>query len=147
MADNSPTIDRLIARHGDARTSPARADWEQIFALPEDAPVILVNLLAFAQDAGDGLSGAAAYARYVQRVGGAFQAVGGQQLFFGPAHHSFGVDTKGGWDALIITRYPSAQALADMWLSPAFCAAQGDGTHGLARSQVVVVDGTHVRTP
>jgi uncharacterized protein (DUF1330 family) len=71
-------------------------------------------------------------------VGAAFVRVGGQRVYFGRVGHIFAMGEASDWDAAIVTRYPSADALAQMWLSPEFIDAHKNRTHGVERSQVLM---------
>lgn len=50
----------------------------------------------------------------------------------------FAFGAVSGWDAAVVTRYPSAEALAQMWLDPRFVAAHNNRVDGVERSQVFV---------
>ncbi len=43
-----------------------------------------------------------------------------------------------GWDIAVVVRYPSAEALARMWLDPRFLSAHRNRVDGVERSQVFV---------
>jgi hypothetical protein len=134
-------IARLVAIHGEAGVCPTTADWRAIFALGDGRPVQILNLLAFKPrvETSDGaISGAAAYGKYAAAVAGAFGRAGGQRVFFGRVGHAFAFGAAGQWDAAIVTRYPSAQALAGMWLDADFIAAHESRLDGVERSQVLV---------
>src|SRR6266481_1227812 len=47
--------------------------------------------------------------------------------------HMFGLGPVNDWDAAIVTRYPSAEALAEMWLSREFIAAHKNRADGVER--------------
>lgn len=132
-------ISELVALHGEGGLSPTVDDWDRIYSM--SGPVQILNLLAFEDTvqtpAGD-ISGAKAYADYSRKVGPVFNRVGGKRLFFGPVNHSFGLGEPSHWDAAILTQYPSADALADMWLDPQFVSAHESRHAGVSRSQVLV---------
>jgi uncharacterized protein (DUF1330 family) len=135
-------VDRLVSIHGEGGACPTAADWRAIFTAGGDRPLSIVNLLRFTNevDTPDGPgSGAAAYRRYSSATAGAFARAGGEVLFFGPAvAHAFGLGEIDQWDATVVTRYPSAEALARMWLDPEFISAHNHRVDGIARSQVLV---------
>jgi uncharacterized protein (DUF1330 family) len=135
-------VDQLVSIHGEGGACPTAADWRAIFAAGGDGPISIVNLLGFASEVetpdGSG-SGADSYRRYSSATAGAFARAGGEVLFFGHAvAHAFGLGAIDGWDATVVTRYPSAEALARMWLDPEFISAHGHRVDGIARSQVLV---------
>ncbi len=138
---NVAVIDRLVTLHGEDGAVPTRPEWSAILAMPE-APIFILNLLAFAPN-----GGAQAYQHYIQGVGPAFERAGGEQVFYGPAALTFGMNADGAWDAAILTRYPSPGALAQMWLDPDFVQAHKSREDGLTRSQVVVIDAAKAQAP
>jgi hypothetical protein len=120
------------------------ASWHRIFEVAADGPVTFVNLLGFhptVPSSAGSLTGEQAYHRYTRATAGPFARVGGELPFFGSIDHGFGLDGHGDWDAVIVTRYPSARALADMWLDNEFIAAHANRRAGVARSQVLVSPG------
>lgn len=134
-------IDELVRTHGEAGVCPSAEDWRRIFALAEHGPVEILNLLRFADrvDSPEGaISGADAYARYSAGNAGAFTRVGAEVIYFGRVGHRFGLGAVDDWDAVIVTRYPDARALAQMWLDPEFIEAHASRIDGLVRSQVLV---------
>jgi uncharacterized protein (DUF1330 family) len=136
-------ITQLVNIHGEEGVCPTRADWRAIFEIAP-GPIRILNLLKFASEvAGDGgkISGEAAYGNYVQGVGPVFQRAGGQRIFAGRVGASFAMGPKGDWDFAIVTRYPSAEALAAMWLDPEFIKAHENRLDGVAASQVYVFGG------
>jgi hypothetical protein len=138
--DRTEIIKRLIAIHGETGLSPTERDWKAIFEF-DGRPVELMNLLKFKTEVAtpDGpISGAAAYGRYAAANVQPFIRVGGERLFFGRVAHIFGLGDAPGWDAAILTRYPSPLALANMWLDPDFIAAHKNRADGVERSQVLV---------
>lgn len=133
-------VDRLVDLHGEGGAAPTRDAWERILALPGDDPVLILNLLDFEPETGE-----ASYARYLQGVAPAFLAAGGEQIFFGPAALCFGTEADADWDAAILTRYPSPQALANMWLADDYIEAHQAREDGLAKSLVLVVQSSKAR--
>ena len=134
-------VRRLVAIHGEEGVSPAAHSWQEIFRLGSNSPIHIINLLKFRQqvDTSNGpISGAAAYGRYTAGVGPAFARAGGQRIYYGRVGHVFGLGPVGAWDAAIVTRYPSAEALAQMWLSPEFISAHTNRMDGVERSEVLV---------
>ncbi|MDY7106927.1 MAG: DUF1330 domain-containing protein [Actinomycetota bacterium] len=149
------TIDRLVDLHGEGGMCPTAADWWRIFDLGADRPVTIVNLLGHEPTVrtpdGD-VSGADAYRAYSAGIAGAFRRVGGRLLLSGHVRHAWGSDdavTSGdarpgtpsgddhhAIDAVVVTRYPSASALAAMWLDDEFVAAHRHRVAGVRRSDV-----------
>ena len=141
MDNTESLIEKLVETHGEEGVCPTAHSWREIFRLGKDGPFHLINLLKFRSEVGapnGPISGAAAYAKYSAGVGPAFARVGGQRIYFGRVGHAFGLGPVGDWDAVIVTRYPSADALAQMWLSPEFIEAHKNRADGVERSQVLV---------
>jgi uncharacterized protein (DUF1330 family) len=125
-------VQRLVDLHGESGLSPSAADWHAILSQPSTEPLAILNLLEFKLD-----GGREAYHSYSQAVGPAFLRVGGKRRFFGQVAHIF--PASAGWNAAILTIYPSPQALAEMWLDPEFIAAHAHRIDGVLRSQVLVM--------
>jgi uncharacterized protein (DUF1330 family) len=143
-AEIESLIARIVGVHGEEGLAPTVASWRRIFEVADDGPVTFVNLLGFhptVTSSESSLTGEQAYHRYTRATAGPFGRVGGKLLFFGRVGHGFGLDDHGDWDAVIVTRYPSARALADMWLDTEFIAAHANRHAGVARSQVLVSPG------
>jgi uncharacterized protein (DUF1330 family) len=111
-------------------------------ALPDDAPVIMVNLLRFKEradgiDAADNISGAEAYGRYgaavqqfLERVGGeVLQALGPEAVLVGPEAPE--------WDAVLAVRYPSRAAFVAMVSDPEYQKIHGHRAAALADSRLI----------
>jgi uncharacterized protein (DUF1330 family) len=134
-------VKKLVETHGEEGVCPTAHSWREIFNLGGDGPIHIINLLKFRQyvDTPEGsISGATAYGKYSAGVGSAFARVGGQRVYFGRVGHIFGLGPVSDWDAAIVTRYRSADALARMWLSPEFIDAHKNRADGVERSQVLV---------
>lgn len=141
MDDVAEIINALISIHGEEGVCPSREDWRRIFERP--GPVPLLNLLKFREQIetpGGTVTGVRAYAQYSAGVADAFRRAGGERLFYAPVASVFGLGDTATWDAAILTRYPSARALAGMWLDREFVAAHAHRIDGVERSQVLVFD-------
>jgi uncharacterized protein (DUF1330 family) len=118
-------------------------DQAQAFAaLPDDGPVVMVNLLRFKAradgiDAADGISGVEAYARYgaaVQRFlgrvdGEVVQALGAEAVMIGPSEPE--------WDMVFTVRYPSKAAFLTMVSDPEYQQIHGHRAAALADSRLI----------
>jgi len=69
---------------------PTRESFKQLFQrVPAEGPVVMLNLLAFREQATDGRrTGRQAYADYSKAVAPLLAAVGGRLQWFGEAHHA-----------------------------------------------------------
>lgn len=142
--DIAVMIDRLVVVHGEEGICPTAADWRAIFDLGAAGPVHILNLLKFrpqVETPTGPVSGTVAYGKYASGMAQAFIRVGGERIFFGHVGHMFAFGNVDLWDATIVTRYPSAAALAEMWLDPHFIAAHANRVDGVERSQVMVFGG------
>jgi uncharacterized protein (DUF1330 family) len=135
-------VGRLVALHGEQGVCPTAAGWRAILAV--EGPLYLLTLLAFVRyvDVYSGPhNGAWDYEEYHTAVGPALLRAGGRELYFGDVGHQFGTSEPRRWDAAVLIRYPSARALADMWLDPEFVAVHRSQVSGVAESEVLVFAG------
>jgi uncharacterized protein (DUF1330 family) len=118
---------------------------EQIQALLDgdlEAPVVMLNLLKFAEraDGGDGAqSGRDSYTRYGDRVRSMLEKVGGRILWQGRADSVVIGGDADDWDAVILVEYPSRKAFIDMTSSPKYQEVSKDRTAGLADSRLIAM--------
>jgi uncharacterized protein (DUF1330 family) len=119
---------------------------EQIQALLDsdlEAPVVMLNLLKFAERAGgdrDGAqSGRDSYTRYGDRVRSMLEKVGGRILWQGRADSVVIGGDADDWDAVILVEYPSRKAFIDMTSSPKYQDVSKDRTAGLADSRLIAM--------
>ena len=105
-------------------TSAVNPSDESIAALrarPDDGPIVMVNLLRYAEP-----GGRARYARYGAVAGREIAARGGRVLYSGASLAGHG------WDSVALAYYPRRAAWLDMQDSPAYRAAIADRTAGLS---------------
>jgi uncharacterized protein (DUF1330 family) len=122
---------------------------EQIQALLDsdlEAPVVMLNLLKFAEraggdggDGGDAQSGRDSYTRYGDRVRSMLEKVGGRILWQGRADSVVIGGDADDWDAVILVEYPSRKAFIDMTSSPKYQEVSKDRTAGLADSRLIAM--------
>jgi len=122
---------------------------EQIQALLDsdlEAPVVMLNLLKFAERAGgdrgdgdSGQSGRDSYTRYGDRVRSMLEKVGGRILWQGRADSVVIGGDADDWDAVILVEYPSRKAFIDMTSSPKYEEVSKDRTAGLADSRLIAM--------
>lgn len=113
----------------DAFIDPTRTQFEAFKALDRDAPVEMLNLVRFRDQAqypddhplaGQGLTGAEAYAHYGRDSGPVFARVGGtirwrgtmETMLIGPDGES--------WDEVFVAHYPTAGAFLAMVTDPEY---------------------------
>jgi uncharacterized protein (DUF1330 family) len=128
---------------------------EQIQALvdsPLETPVVMLNLLKFAERGGGGNgansteSGRESYARYGERMRSMLEETGARVLFQGRADSVVIGDDADDWDAVILVEYPSRKAFLEMTSSPRYREVSKDRTAGLADSRLVAMTEVYRRT-
>ena len=123
---------------------------EQIQALLDsdlEAPVVMLNLLKFAEraggddgDGGDGAqSGRDSYTRYGDRVRSMLEQTGARILWQGRADSVVIGGDADNWDAVILVEYPSRRAFIEMTSSPKYEEVSKDRTAGLADSRLIAM--------
>jgi uncharacterized protein (DUF1330 family) len=85
---------------------PDERTLEALGALPDDEPVVMLNLLEYADDGGK------AYADYGRVALPQIQQRGGRILYYGAP--LFDDPTAGHWDQVIFVEYPTRAAFIDM---------------------------------
>jgi uncharacterized protein (DUF1330 family) len=97
-------------------------------ALPDDGPVVMVNLVRFRERSLDGNgSGWDAYTRYSQADMPLLKRVGGTVLWAGHVEGAAVGDLGDGrWDWVVVVLYPSRAAFLSMMTSPEYALANVD---------------------
>ena len=113
----------------DIHIDPARAQFEAFKALPRDEPLEMLNLVAFRAEAayeeghplaGQGLTGAQAYANYGRESGPVFAKVGGAIIWRGDMRCMLIGPEGEAWDACFVARYPDAKEFLAKVTDPAY---------------------------
>jgi uncharacterized protein (DUF1330 family) len=120
---------------------------EQIKTLvdgPADTPVVMLNLLKFADrasgDAGEqGMSGRASYGKYGDGVRKLLEAKGGRVLWQGKADSVVIGSDADDWDTVILVEYPSRQAFLEMTSSKEYREVGKSRTSALADSRLIAM--------
>ncbi|HMF84566.1 MAG TPA: DUF1330 domain-containing protein [Acidimicrobiia bacterium] len=123
---------------------PTGPTKEQIKALVEsdlETPVVMLNLLRFAERAGGNGEGSGrdSYTRYGERVRSMLEQVGGRILWQGRADSVVIGGEDDEWDAVILVEYPSRKAFLEMTSSPKYGDVSKDRTAGLADSRLIAM--------
>ncbi len=109
----------------------------QAFArLPDDTPVVMVNLLKFKPN-----GGAAEYAKYAAGVEPILKKLGAKILFAGKCQ--FCLIGHADWDMVALVQYPRKKTLVQMAMSPEYRAIHHHreaGLQGQVNYAVVAVD-------
>ena len=126
---------------------PIAPTKEQIQALLDsdlDTPVVMLNLLKFAERSGsengdEGGSGRDSYPRYGDRVRSMLEKVGGRIMWQGRGDSVVIGGDADDWDAVILVEYPSRRAFIEMTSSPKYQDVSKDRTAGLADSRLIAM--------
>lgn len=102
-------------------------------ALPDNGPVVMVNLVRFRKRAADGSgSGWDAYLRYSEMTMPLIKGHGGTVLWAGKAEATaFGNPRANRWDYVVLVRYPSRKAFLDMVTSADYAKANVHRENGV----------------
>ncbi|GAA4185785.1 DUF1330 domain-containing protein [Streptosporangium oxazolinicum] len=88
---------------------PRGADLKRLLAEDQGGPVVMLNLLRFAP------GGRPSYARYTQRLRDRFlRRYGAEVLYVGQGSTALVAEDGQAWDAVLLVRYPSAEAFSRM---------------------------------
>lgn len=105
----------------------------QAFAQLPDRPVVMVNLLKFA----DGGAGAGDYQQYGRDVGEILGKIGAEIIFSGACQGTLIGGAE--WDMIALVRYPNARALLQMAQSAEYQAISGNRSSGLEGQMNIAV--------
>ena len=114
-------------------------------ALPDDAPVVMLNLMRFREASLDGKgSGWDAYLRYSKLAIGLIKAQGGTIIWTGNAEAvALGVPEQHPWDYVALVRYPSRAAFLDMMQSPEYAEANLERENGCLDHAIIATRETY----
>ena len=102
-------------------------------------PVVIMNLLKFKDDAGDGRTGRQAYADYGALAAEILPVYGAEVVWTGRQQEIINGGPQDDWDVVLLVRYPSVDALARMSASPEYRAIYHHRTAALARETVTAL--------
>lgn len=122
----------LTAMTGDANTSiheinaltPTSEQLKAFAQLPDEGPVVMLNLLKFKPN------GAAEYAKYAAGIAPILKKLGARIIFSGRAEFCF--IGHGDWDAVALVEYPRRKTLLQMVMMPEYQAIHPHREAGLA---------------
>jgi uncharacterized protein (DUF1330 family) len=118
---------------------------EALRKLPDDAPVVMLNLMRFREKSLDGNgSGWDAYLRYSRLTITLIKARGDTIIWAGDAEAvALGVPDKHRWDYVALVRYPSRAAFLAMMQSPDYAVANVERENGCADHAIVAIRETY----
>jgi uncharacterized protein (DUF1330 family) len=112
---------------------PTAAQLEQLAQLPEDQPVVMINLLEFKKP-----DGVERYERYAREVQPHLERVGATPIYAGTAEAQLiGEGLRPWWDAIIVVRYPSRQAFVDMATGEGYAEVHEHRAAALDRAELI----------
>jgi haloalkane dehalogenase len=126
-APSSGAIDAML---------PTPTQMQAFLALPDDSPIVMVNLLKFKPDGGQ-----AEYAKYAAGVQPILEKLGAKILFSGKAEYC--LIGQADWDMVALVQYPRKKTLLQMSVSPEYRAIHHHreaGLQGQINYCVVAVD-------
>lgn len=130
----------------DAYTQPTREQLDAFRGLSHTAPIDLINLVRFRDDAaypdghelaGTGLTGADAFVRFIAQSGQLFSRVGDRMVWSGLPEQVLIGPPGERWDAAYIVSYPSADAFLGMIGDPIHAQAEAHRRAAVATTQII----------
>ena len=128
--------------------NPAREQFKALYALRDDQPVCMLNLLRFRDlalyeqtEAGTPpgpISGREAYERYSAEAQDVFHRAGGQQLWIGLPQTTLIGPADEPWSLAFVAFYPTTKAFLEMVKSPQYQSATRHRTAALSDSRLIV---------
>lgn len=108
---------------------PTSEQIQELRSLPDDEPVVMVNLLKFKPDGGP-----ESYAKYGMATAKCLAAVGGKLIYRG--QYRMPVIGDGDWDEVLLVEYPSIAAFFEMITSKDYQAIAHYRTEALTDSRL-----------
>lgn len=126
---------------------PNPEQFQELAQVPDDKPVVMLNLLKFKKKAeGEEGSGAEAYARYGESAVRMIGETGGRLLWQARADQILIGDPEEDWDTVLLVEYPSRKAFIEMVSRPDYMKSHEHREAGLERTIVIACSPTEVRT-
>ena len=124
-----------------ASVEPTSEQLQRFASAPDDGPVVMLNLLRYADLASDGSgrTGREAYGEYGAAVVPMVVARGGSIELMGEVAPSLIAPSDEEWDDVVLIRYPSRAAFLDMVMSDEYRSVQHHRTVALADSRLLPV--------
>ncbi|WP_165989523.1 DUF1330 domain-containing protein [Streptomyces sp. YIM 98790] len=118
---------------------PRGTDIKQYLAEDPGGPVVMLNLLRFAEGGRD------SYRRYARALGKTFlPRYGGEVLYAGSGSTALVAEDGQAWDAVLLVRYPSREAFSRMVADPEYQQVTRLRTEALSEA---VLQATHAWRP
>jgi uncharacterized protein (DUF1330 family) len=118
-------------------------------SLPDEGPVVMVNLVRFRERSLDGNgSGWDAYSRYSKGDTPLLKKVGGTILWAGHVEGAaFGDLRDGRWDWVVLALYPSRAAFLEMMTSDEYARINADRDNGVEDHVILAANQTYSKFP
>lgn len=110
----------------DSQINPSKEQFKALFSLPQDQPVVMLNLLKY-----KGEEGQAAYKRYSENIVPFLKKAEGRLIWKGNAIHTVIGDTRDQPDTVLLVEYPTVSHFINMLKDPAYQEVAKDRTIGL----------------
>jgi uncharacterized protein (DUF1330 family) len=117
--------------------NPTEQQINELAGADDPGPVVMVNLLRFKGDTGNGNDGAAAYGRYGRSVLPMLAKIGARVLWLGAVEQVFIGGDDDRWDQVLVVEYPSRKAFLGMIASDEYRAAHRDREIALDDSALI----------
>ena len=124
---------------------PKALNEDFVRSLPDNGPVVMVNLMRFRERSLDGNgSGRDAYSRYSKGDMPLLKKVGGTVIWAGAVEGvSLGDLGDGRWDWVALAHYPSRAAFLEMMTSPEYAAINLDRENGVEDHVILCTNQTY----
>jgi uncharacterized protein (DUF1330 family) len=107
---------------------PTGADLKRFLAEDGGDPIVMLNLLRFADGGRDG------YEEYARRIVPFLDEVGAEVVYIGDCSTALVAPEGHDWDAVLLVRYPTREAFARMVANPAYQEITGLRTGALSEA-------------
>ena len=126
---------------------PRDLNDEFVRSLPDQGPVVMVNLVRFRERSLDGNgSGWDAYSRYSKGDMPLLKKVGGTIIWAGNVEGAVLGDLgEGRWDWVVLVHYPSRAAFLEMMTSPEYALINGDRENGVEDHVILAANPTYTK--
>lgn len=126
---------------------PRDLNDEFVRSLPDQGPVVMVNLVRFRERSLDGNgSGWDAYSRYSKGDMPLLKKVGGTIIWAGNVEGAVLGDLgEGRWDWVVLVHYPSRAAFLEMMTSPEYALINGDRENGVEDHVILAANQTYTK--
>lgn len=126
---------------------PKDLNDEFVRSLPDQGPVVMVNLVRFRERSLDGNgSGWDAYSRYSKGDMPLLKKVGGTIIWAGNVEGAaLGDLGEGRWDWVVLVHYPSRAAFLEMMTSPEYALINGDRENGVEDHVILAANPTYTK--